>query len=252
MSKKSPPDLAGGLHVAEHLEGRLLGELPGQYRLLHVASNPEFVLHGNESVPGSQGFAQRHQVLARLVDRDAQVREVDGLGDEVERPAIHRGTDVLHVSVRGHDDGADVRIHARNLFQERQSVHARHVDVGKDHVDVTVLGEHLERFDAIVGECQLEPAGPDIAAKPLPHQVFEVRLVVDDQDLALGFRARRRLIARFAGLAHIRSVDTRNLLETANADSRSIRRGNCAGGRCGSGGAVCATPWPRSGGSARG
>ena len=112
------------------------------------------------------------------VDSDLQVLEIDGLGDEIERAAVHRGANVFHVAVCGDYDGAYVGTYFRYLFKEGQAVHLRHVDVGEHHVDALVLIQTLERLDPVPGEDELIPAAPDVAPHTLQYQRLKVRLVV--------------------------------------------------------------------------
>ena len=44
--------------------------------------------------------------------------------------------------------------------------------------------EHRERLLAVMGEAESEFLGADLAAEALPDQQFEIRLVVDREDLA--------------------------------------------------------------------
>ena len=117
------------------------------------------------------------------VDSDAQVLEVEGLGYEVERPPVHRRSDVLHVAVGRDDHGAYLGVDLGNLLEQGQAVHLGHIDVRDDHVNVLVLLEHLEGLDTIVGEFEGVFAGPDVAAHALPHQRLKIRLIVNDENL---------------------------------------------------------------------
>jgi len=67
--------------------------------------------------------------------------------------------------------------------QEREAVHARHVDVGQHDIDVGVGLKDLERFGAVVRELELVLAVPDVAPELLDDQILEVRFVVDDENL---------------------------------------------------------------------
>src|SRR5262249_8524629 len=49
-------------------------------------------------------------------------------------------------------------------------------------VDGVPVTEHHKRLRAVAGEQKADVAFPDAAAKLLPHQRFEIRLVVDDED----------------------------------------------------------------------
>ena len=74
----------------------------------------------------------------RLGDRRLEVGEVDRLGEEIEGAAVHRRADVGHVAIGRDDDGRELLLGLLQLLQQRQAVHARHVDVAHHHVDVAV------------------------------------------------------------------------------------------------------------------
>ena len=50
-------------------------------------------------------LAEDADVADGLGDGRFKVDEVDRLGDEIERAAVHRRSDIRHVAVRGHDHG---------------------------------------------------------------------------------------------------------------------------------------------------
>ena len=129
-------------------------------------------------------LAQHLQMAERLGDRRLEIGEIDGLGEEIERAAIHRRADIRHVAVSRDDDGRKLLLRLLQLLKQRQPVHARHVDVGHHHVDVGVLREHGERVDSIAGEEETHGAVADLAAEFLGDQRLEVRLVVDDENAA--------------------------------------------------------------------
>ena len=68
------------------------------------------------------------------------------------------------------------------LLQQRQAVHARHVDVAHHHVDVAVGVEHGQRLQPVTGEQEAQRAVADLAAEFLDDQRLEVGLVVDHED----------------------------------------------------------------------
>ena len=119
----------------------------------------------------------------RLADRGLEVGKVNRLGQEVERAPVHGGADIGHVAVGRDDHGRKLRRLFLQLGEQRQSVHARHVDVGDDHVEIALLGEHGQGLHAIAREPEFDRTLFDLTAEPLPDQVFEVGLVVDDKDL---------------------------------------------------------------------
>ena len=176
-------NVARGNHARERLEGRSVGEARRQDRLLHRARDIKLVLEHDQLVARGERLAPLQEVLQRALDGDPQVGEVEWLGDEVEGAAVHGGADVLHVAVGRDDDGADVGIDVRDLREQRQAVHLRHVDVGQHHLDLVVGVQQLERLDAVVREDELVVAGPDLPAHALQDQRLQVGLVVDDEDL---------------------------------------------------------------------
>ena len=107
-----------------------------QYRLLRAARDIELVLQGDQLVARRERFPPLFEVSKRPVYGDLQVLEIKRLGDEIEGSPVHRHADVLHITVRRYDDGADFRIDLRYLFQKREAVHLRHVDVRDDHIDI--------------------------------------------------------------------------------------------------------------------
>ena len=50
-------------------------------------------------------LAQHLDMADGLVDGCFEIVEIDRLGQEVERAAVHRGADIAHVAVGGDDDG---------------------------------------------------------------------------------------------------------------------------------------------------
>ena len=127
----------------------------------------------------------------RLAHGGLEVGEVDRLGQEVEGAAVHRGADIGHVAVGRDDHGREPGRFVLQLGEQGQPIHARHVDVGHDHVEVAVFGQEGQRLDAVAGEAERNRPVLDLAAELLPDQVLEIGLVVDDED----FRRHRRSVA---------------------------------------------------------
>ena len=127
-------------------------------------------------------LAQDLEVSKRLGDRRLEVGEVDRLGQEIEGAAVHRRADVGHVAIGGDDDGRKLLLGLLQLLQQRQAVHARHVDVAHHHVDVGVRFDERERLEPVMREQEAHGAVADLAAEFLHDERFEVRLVVDDED----------------------------------------------------------------------
>ena len=117
-----------------------------------------------------------------LVDRHFEVAEIDRLGEEIERAAVHRGADIAHVTIGGDDDGRFLVVGLLQLRQQRQPVHPGHVDVGDHHVDMRMLLDRGQRLDPVMGEHKRNRPITDPLAEFLQHQSLEIGLVVDDQD----------------------------------------------------------------------
>ena len=127
-------------------------------------------------------LAQEFDMANGLGDGGFQIREIDRLGQEIERAAIHRGADIGHVAIGRDDDGRKPVLAVLQLLQQRQPVHARHIDVGHHHVDVVVLRQHCQRLDAVAGEQKADLALADLAPEFLDQQGLQIRLVVDHED----------------------------------------------------------------------
>src|SRR5277367_2631941 len=111
-----------------------------------------------------------------LAERGLEVGEVNWLGQEVERAPVHGRADIGHVAIGGDDHGGKLRRLFLELGEQRQSVHARHVDVGDDHVEIALVGEQSQGLHAIAREPECDRALFDLTAEPLPDQVFKVGL----------------------------------------------------------------------------
>ena len=142
----------------------------------------------NQLVARRKGRPPLIEVAHRPFNGDLQVREVNRLGDEIERTAIHRGADVLHIAIGGNNHRANVGVDLGNLLEQRQPVHLRHIDVREDHVDFVVFVQTVERFQTVVSKDELVLAAPDTAPHALQHERLEVRLVVNDEDFAWPIR----------------------------------------------------------------
>ena len=126
--------------------------------------------------------AQGRDMRDRLADGRLEIGEVDRLRQEVERAPVHRRADIRHVAVSRDDHGREPGRLLLQLGEQGEPVHARHVDVGDDHVEIAVFGEKGQRLHAVAREAENDRAVLDLTAKLLPHQVFEIGLVVDDED----------------------------------------------------------------------
>ena len=98
------------------------------------------------------GFAQHLDMADRLFNRGLEIGEVDRLRQEIEGPAIHRGADIGHVAIGRDDHGRDFFLRLLQLGEQRQTVHARHVDVGEHEVDIAFSASARQSLDAVVRE----------------------------------------------------------------------------------------------------
>ena len=127
-------------------------------------------------------LAQSFDVPQCLGDGGFQIAEIDRLGDEIERAAIHRGADIRHVAIGRHDDGGQPAVAFLQLLQQRQAVHPRHIDVADHQIDVAIRFQHRQRLDAVAGEEKLRRSVADLAAEFLHDESLQVGLVIDEQD----------------------------------------------------------------------
>ena len=133
-------------------------------------------LGGGLAVPR---VTQKLDVSNRLGDGRLQIKEVDRLGHEVKRAAVHSGTDIGHIAVGRNDDSRHTFLALLQLLQQRQPIHPRHIDVGDDQVDTAVRLERRQRFDAIAREHEADRSVPDLTPELLQDERLHVRLVVD-------------------------------------------------------------------------
>ena len=162
-----PANVARRFHAPEHLEIVPPRELCREDRLLHLARHVQLPLQRYQLVAGGERLLPRLHVLQRALYRHLQVIEVEWLGNEVERTAVHRGADVLHVSVGRDDDRTEIGVQLRYLGQQRQPIHLGHVDIRDHHVDLRIAVEHIERLDPVLGEDERVAPGPYVTPHPL-------------------------------------------------------------------------------------
>ncbi len=117
-----------------------------------------------------------------LVDGQFEVAEIDRLGQEIERAAVHRGSDVAHVAIGRDDDGRLLVVGLLQPREQRQPVHARHVDIGHHQVDLRMGLDRLQRLDAVAGKHEVHRAVANLLAELLQHQSLEIGLIIDDED----------------------------------------------------------------------
>ena len=127
-------------------------------------------------------LAHATDLIEGLADRDFEIGEIDGLGDEIEGAAVHRGADVGHVAIGGNDDRPHWRLPLAQDGEQREPVHDRHVDVEQQQVNVGLGRDRRQRFLAMVGKAEFEFPGADLTAEALSDQPFDVGFVVDGQN----------------------------------------------------------------------
>src|SRR3989449_11268935 len=120
-------------------------------------------------------LARRH----RPVQCGDEVIPVDRLGDEVTGPAAERAHDQLVLAVPGDYQGGRVGPACPDLGQERQTVHAWHLDVG-DYRVVVLDSDPLERRRRGVGRLDGHPAHPQ--PQGLGQRLEQGRAVAHDED----------------------------------------------------------------------
>ena len=148
----------------------------------------------------------RFHLAQGLIERGIEVVKVDRLGDKVEGPPVHGGADVGHIAVGRDNDDPEEAIQPSDVVEQRQAVHARHVDVRQHYIDGGFGLEIVESLDAVSGEGKDQFAAANTLPKLLADQKLQVRFIIDDQD---GGRHRRAatfvdgettpLILRFTG-----------------------------------------------------
>ena len=117
-----------------------------------------------------------------LGDRRLEIEEIDRLGHEIERAAVHGGADIGHVAIGRDDDGRELFFVLLQLLQQRQPIHPRHIDVGDHQIDVAVRLQRRQGFNAVAGEQEADRSVPDLVPELLQDESLQVRLVVNDQD----------------------------------------------------------------------
>ena len=170
-------DSPGVLHVRVQLVAGARRKVSREDRALHLPGYLKLVLQLDQLLPSLNGLAPLDEIVQRPINRQAQVGEIDGFGDEVESPPVHRTANVADVAVGGDDHGPDVRSN-RYPLQQFESVHAGHVDIRNHQVEGFGPGQDLQRLNAVPGERHGISPGADLMPHPLPDEPFQVRFVV--------------------------------------------------------------------------
>jgi len=114
--------------------------------------------------------------------------DLERLQDVVVGTPFHRIDGGLDGAEACHDHGEDRRVGARNLFEQLDAAHARHLQVADDQV-VAGAGDLLHRGDAIGGS----PHHVAFHAEEVGEDVADELLVIDDQDPRAVFEVGRLL-----------------------------------------------------------
>ena len=80
-----------------------------------------------------------------------------------------------------------VGVDIRNSFQQAQSIHPGHIDVGDYHINVVDFAQDTDSLQAVLREEELVPTTPNVSPHALEDQWLQVRLVVNDQNLVSPF-----------------------------------------------------------------
>ena len=77
-----------------------------------------------------------------------------------------------------------------DLLKEGEAIHAGHVDVREDHIDVFMSGKALEGFVPVMGENEFVLTLADVPTHSLKHEGFEVGFVVYNEDFVWRFHVK--------------------------------------------------------------
>src|SRR2546423_1240825 len=118
-----------------------------------------------------------------LVDGHFEVAEVNRFGEKIERSAIHRRADVANVAIGRDNDGGLLGFGLLQLLQHGHPGHPRHVDIGQDQYQRWIgdIGGADQRRWRRGRKLHQETPGAQIAPELLTEQVFDVRLVVNNE-----------------------------------------------------------------------
>ena len=118
--------------------------------------------------------------LHGVADDDQHLVVLEGLGDVVERAALHRRNGALDRGIGGDDDHRQVLVDPLQLVERRNPVQARHHDVDDGRVEWQRTRE-LQSFGAGRSEPYVVAGARQQRLEDFPHDF----LVVDDEDGAL-------------------------------------------------------------------
>src|SRR5579863_3877107 len=119
------------------------------------------------------------------IDLLTPARELERLGQKRLGATLDRLAARFRIAIgRDHDD-RNVGPQRPDLWQHLKPAHARHVDVGQDENQrgITHLACPLKCRRSRLRELHLKPPGAQFAAKLLAKQRFNIRLVIDDENV---------------------------------------------------------------------
>ena len=147
--------------------------------------NAKLVLQCHQLIPRSHSLAPHFQVFQSALNCDPQILKINGLGNKVERPPIHSRADIFHVAISRDNYSTEVGIDFRHLFEQREAIHPRHIDIREHHVDIRIRVQYLKGLNAVVGKDEFVVSGANIAPHALPHEMFEIGLIINHEYFVL-------------------------------------------------------------------
>ena len=150
---KVPSYFPGGQHVGVYLVIVADGELGPAGRTVGSFGQRR-VRSGERRAYRARPRASRHSIIWRRVRSMVILRSSKSMGfvTKSNAPRFIAVRMFFHVAVGGDHDGTDFGVNVGDLLQEGEAIHAWHVDVRKDHIDIFVLVEACQGFIAIVSE----------------------------------------------------------------------------------------------------
>ena len=117
--------------------------------------------------------------LPGLVDGNFQIVQVDRLHQEIKRPAVHGHTNIIEIPVSRNHDGLQFALKFRNFAQQGQAIHAGHVDIGEHDLNISILLEVMQCFNAIAGHFKYIGPFTNLFSELLPDQYGQVGFIVN-------------------------------------------------------------------------
>ena len=143
------------------------GALPDEDRSPIVSSEPALALHHVAQLLG----------IDELLEADDQLLGVERLDDVVLCTLLEGGDGVVDLPVGADHDDRHPEALAADPGDERQAVHARHLQVYEAGV-VVVLAEHPLGGEPVLGAVAVDAVQAEVAV----HQFTDIGFIVDDQN----------------------------------------------------------------------